>query len=155
VNSNSISSDAASPNGVHGSLPAIIATLCLAAILAPIAYAQFGIQGVVVIASFALAIAVSVLVSAWGASKVAQKNPLLASLFASSGVRMVAPLVLVLIVVLTGGRLAPIETAYYVVPLYLAMLAADAAVWIRESKRSGSATPKPAPESSVPTAEAI
>lgn len=107
------------------------------------------------IASFALTIAVSVLISAWGASKVARRNPLLASLFASSGVRMVAPLVLVLIVVLTDGRLAPIETAYYVIPLYLAMLAADAAVWIRESKNSGSAMSRPTPESSVPAAEAI
>lgn len=127
----------------------------MAALLAPIAYAQFGVQGVVVIASFALAIAFSVLISAWGASKVAQRNPLLASLFASSGVRMVAPLVLVLIVVLTNGRLAPVATAYYVVPLYLAMLAADAAVWIRESKKAGSATPKPTPEPSVPAVEAI
>ncbi len=75
-----------------------------------------------------------------GAAQLAQNHPLLASLFASSGVRMVAPLVIVLVVAIGRGRIAPIESVYYVVPLYLCMLAADVFVWVREAQALSSST---------------
>ena len=47
---------------------------------------------------------------------------------------MIAPFAVALVIVVGRGRILPIETVYYVVPLYLCMLAADVIVWIRAGK---------------------
>jgi hypothetical protein len=57
---------------------------------------------------------------------------MLGGLASSSGVRMIAPLAVALAIVVSRGSLAPIETVYYVVPLYLCSLAADVVAWLRE-----------------------
>ena len=126
--------DAKRSGGFHGSLPAIVATVCMSVVLAPFAYSQFGPTGPITIAAFVAAIVVSVLVAAWGATQLSHRHPLLAGLFASSGIRMVAPFGIALVVVLGRGSIVPIETVYYVVPLYLSMLLADVMVWVREAK---------------------
>jgi hypothetical protein len=130
---------AMSTRELPGSIPAIVGTLIMAAILAPFAYAQFGLIGIVVVAAFATAIVVSVCVAAWGAAKLSQQNHLIAGLLASSGIRMVAPFVIAIIIVLGRGRIAPIGTLYYVVPLYLCMLAADVFEWVRATRKVESA----------------
>jgi len=89
--------------------------------------------------AFAAAILFSVWIAAWGAAKLAKDHPLLAGFFASSGVRMVAPFIIVLVVVVGHGRIAPIESVYYVVPLYLCMLTADVFIWVREIRKRGPA----------------
>jgi hypothetical protein len=66
---------------------------------------------------------------------------LLAGLFVTSGVRMILPLVLALGVVLAPTRLVPADAAVLVVPLYLAMVAADIWDWVR---RGAIANPRPA-----------
>jgi len=139
VNKSLTSADATSSK-FHGALPATVATLLVAAALAPFAYAQFGPIGPWIIAAFAGSIIVSVWVAAWGAARLAQSHPLLASLFASSGVRMIAPFAIALAVAIGHGRIAPIESIYYVVPLYLCMLVADVFVWVREARALDSST---------------
>jgi len=125
----------ANPSGAfHGSLPAIVATVCMSLVLAPFAYSQFGPTGPITLAAFVAAIVISVLMAAWGATQLSHRHPLLAGLFASSGIRMVAPFGIALVVVLCRGSIVPIETVYYVVPLYLSMLLADVVVWVREAK---------------------
>ena len=128
---------AESVEDLHGSLPATIATLCMAALLAPLAYAQFGVTGPLTIAAFAAAIILSIWVAAWGASALSHNHPVVAGLFASSGVRMIAPLAIALAVVVGRGQVVPVESVYYLVPLYLCMLAADVAVWVRETPKPG------------------
>jgi hypothetical protein len=110
-------------------------------VLAPIAFRQFGVSGVAVVASFAIATVASVWLTAWGAAKLSHRHELVARLFASSGVRMVAPLIIAITVVLSHGRIAPIESVYYVLPLYLCMLVIDVMAWVREAKASALAAP--------------
>jgi hypothetical protein len=119
---------------LHRSLPAVFASLGMAVSLAPIAYRQFGTPGLAVVSSFAAAIVASVWLAAWGTTKLSQKHEMMARLFASSGVRMVAPLIIAVAVVLGRGRIAPVESVYYVVPLYLCMLIVDVVGWIREAQ---------------------
>jgi hypothetical protein len=108
----------------------------MAAIVAPLGYTQFGSVGLNVVAAFTASIVISVWIATWGATKVSRKHPALAGLFSSSGVRMVPPLIIALAVVATRGRIAPVETVYYVLPLYLSMLLVDVIGWVRESNRS-------------------
>jgi hypothetical protein len=125
-------------NVVHRTLPATVAILCSLAILAPFCYSQFGSAGIFAISYFAVGIVFSVWIAEWGATKLAKNHPLLAGLFASSGVRMVAPLVIVLIVVLGRGKIGPIGSVYYAVPLYLCMLGGDVFFRVREARAFGS-----------------
>lgn len=118
--------------GNHGAWPAMATTISSAIILAPFAYAQFGSIGPVIVFAFAIAVVLSVWCTAWGAAKLAARYPSLAALFASSGVRMVGPAVVALIVVLSHGRIAPLETVYYAIPLFLCGLVSDVIVWVHE-----------------------
>lgn len=137
VSNPSISLSGSSKKNLHGAMPATIATLCMGGVLLAVANAQFGTAGMIVVGAFALATVLSVWVTALGAMALAAKYPALSALFASSGVRMVAPLVIALVIVVGNGRLAPVETVYYVIPLYLCMLVADVAVWVRENRNNG------------------
>jgi hypothetical protein len=130
---------ALSLNAVHRTLPATAAILASLAILAPFGYAQFGLAGTVVIASFAAGIVLSVWIADWGSTKLSKRHPLVAELFASSGVRMVVPLIIVLIVVLGRGRIGPVGAVYYAVPLYLCMLGSDVFFRMRNARAFGSA----------------
>ncbi len=49
---------------------------------------------------------------------------------------MVAPLIIALVVVMGRGHIAPVESMYYVVPLYLCMLVVDVIGWVREAQMS-------------------
>lgn len=120
-------------------MPATVVTMFVAALLGSLAYWQFGPSGAWVVLAFASSIVASVWGTTWGATALAKKHPHLATLLASSGVRMAAPLALALVIVVANGRLGPVETVYYVVPLYLCMLISDVAVWIREKHRPGEA----------------
>jgi hypothetical protein len=123
---------APSAGASHCSWPATITTACASAILAPLAFAQFGQVGVLAVAAFAVAIIASVWIGALISVAVAARHPMLGGLASSSGVRMIAPLAVALAIVVSRGSLAPIETVYYVVPLYLCSLAADVVAWLRE-----------------------
>ncbi|HEX4414230.1 MAG TPA: hypothetical protein VH107_11420 [Lacipirellulaceae bacterium] len=112
----------------------MVATLVTAIILAPFAFQQFGVSGLIVVLSFAFSMIVSVLATSWGTAKLAQNHDQVAKLFTSSGVRMVAPLIIAVVVVAARGRLAPVESVYYVLPLYLCMLIVDVAAWVRDVK---------------------
>jgi hypothetical protein len=132
-------SDASPTNDVHGSLPATLATLSAAVVLAPFAFAQFGLGGPLILFAFALAIVVSVWLASWGSARLKRNHPMLSALFASSGVRMVAPFAIALAVVLGRSQVAPVESVYYIVPIYLCMLVADVLVWIGETRKPGPA----------------
>ena len=116
---------------VHGSLSAALGTAGIAILLAPIAFVQYGPRGIGIVAVFAATIALSLWISARGAAMLARKNRLLAGLFVTSGVRMLLPLSLSLIIVATDGRIAPLASTLYFVPLYMGMLLADLAEWTR------------------------
>lgn len=130
-------SAAAATNHLHGAWPATVATLVVGLFLAALAFVQYGVIGTYVTAAFAASIVVSVWGTSFGANRLAESHPQLASLFASSGVRMVAPLIIALVVIVGRDQIAPIETVYYVVPLYLCMLVADVFVWVREARTIG------------------
>jgi hypothetical protein len=123
----------AQPAGAsHCSWPATITTACASLILVPFAYSQFGPVGAGVIAAFAVATIASVWIGSLISAAIAVHHPMLSAVASSSGIRMLAPLVVALAIVVSKGSLAPIETVYYVVPLYLCSLAADVVAWIRE-----------------------
>jgi hypothetical protein len=56
-----------------------------------------------------------------------------AGVLAATGLRMVLPLALALVLVVCGSRLAPAGTVLYLVPLYLSMLCAETALAARRS----------------------
>jgi hypothetical protein len=124
----------------------------MAIVLAPFAYGQFGSVGLIVISSLATAIIASVWLTAWGATKLSHNHEMVARLFASSGVRMVAPLLIAVVVVLGRGRIAPVESVYYVLPLYLCVLVVDVIGWVREAQLSVPATGI-APRASITSGE--
>jgi hypothetical protein len=68
---------------------------------------------------------------------------------------MVAPLVIALVVVIGRGRIAPIGTIYYVVPLYLCMLMADVFVWVREARALDSSTGQASASASLASGEVV
>jgi hypothetical protein len=131
-----ISTGSKSPGAIHRSLPAVLASVGMEFILAPIAYGQCGFSGLAVVLSFGIAMVASVWLAAWGATKLSHNHELVARLFASSGVRMVAPMIIAVVVVLAGGRIAPLESVYYVLPLYMCMLVVDVFGWVREAQSS-------------------
>jgi hypothetical protein len=120
----------------HCPWPATITTLCASLLFSALAYFQFGLAGSIAVAVFTLTIIGSIWAGAWLSGKVALRHPMLGALAASSGIRMIAPLTAALVIVVYRGALAPIETVYYVVPLYLCSLAADVFVWLREVQPS-------------------
>src|SRR5262245_42001125 len=81
-----------------GAWPATITTFCAAALLLPFAYSQFGQIGVVSLGVFAAAIIASAWASSLLAALVAVNHPKLSALASSSGVRMIAPLIVAVIV---------------------------------------------------------
>jgi len=119
-----------------GAWPATIATFGATALLLPLAYSQFGQVGAISLAVFAAAIIASTWASSLLAALVAVNHPKLSALASSSGVRMIAPLIVAVIIATTGGRLAPVETLYYLVPLFMCSLAADVASHIRKLRRA-------------------
>jgi hypothetical protein len=114
----------------------VLATMAMMLVLGPLSYWQFGLAGLTVVGCFAIAMIASVLLASWGAAKLSHKHELIARLFASSGIRMVAPMIIALVVVATGGRIAPVESVYYVLPLYMCMMIVDVVGWVREVKSS-------------------
>jgi hypothetical protein len=122
-------------------LRSVLATLAMVVLLSPLAVARFGAAGLGLVLLFAALIIVSQWIAARGAAALARRDHLLAGLFITSGVRMILPLALALGVVLAPTRLIPAEAAVLVVPLYLAMLAADIWDWIR---RGAITNPRPA-----------
>jgi hypothetical protein len=122
---------------MRGSLPAIVATVFMSAMLAPLAQAQLGMPGVQLLAAFAAVTVASIAVAAWGEALLARRSRLYAPLLASSGIRMALPLVLVLIVVVGQGRFGPVAAVLFAVPLYLGMLTADVFSRARNHSRSG------------------
>jgi uncharacterized membrane protein YfcA len=127
---------AKSPWNFAGAWPATITTCCATALLIPLACSQFGKVGAVWLGVFAAAIVTSTWASALIAVLVAVKYPKLSALASSSGIRMIAPLIVAVVVAAAGGRLAPVETLYYLVPLFMCSLAADAASHIRELRQA-------------------
>jgi hypothetical protein len=126
-----MSSGTPTSDEVHGSLSAALGTVGIALLLAPIAFVQYGPRGIGIVAVFAATIVLSLWISARGAAMLARKNRLLAGLFVTSGVRMLLPLSLSLILVATDDRIAPLASTLYFVPLYMGMLVADLAEWTR------------------------
>jgi hypothetical protein len=126
---------------VHRTLPAVLASLGMGIVLGPFAYRQFGLSGLTIVSSFAIAVVASILLAAWGAAKLSRNHEPVARLFASSGVRMVVPLMIAFAVVVAGGRIAPVESVYYVLPLYLCVLMIDVVNWVGEVKACVSGDP--------------
>lgn len=113
---------------------------CATALLAPLAYGQFGEAGAWVVVAFGLASIASIWLSSLLATAVAVRNPNLAGLASSSGVRMIAPLIAALVVVAARGQFAPVEAVYYIIPLFLCSLAADVLSHVRGLQASRAAT---------------
>src|SRR5690349_5582294 len=130
------STTADKPRVSHCSWPATITTACAGMLFSALAYFRFGPTGLLVVATFALSIIGSIWIGAFIAGAVASRHPMLGAFTASSGIRMIAPLTVALVIVVYRGSLAPVETVYYVVPLYLCSLAADVVVWLREVQPS-------------------
>jgi hypothetical protein len=127
---------AAARRGFADAWPATITTFCATALLLPLTYSQFGQVGAISLGVFAAAIITSTWASSLLAALVAVNHPKLSALTSSSGVRMIAPLIVAVIIATTGGQLAPIETLYYLIPLFMCSLAADVASHIRRLRQA-------------------
>src|SRR6476469_7229556 len=84
----------------HCSWPATITTACAGMLFSALAYFQFGPTGLLVVETFALSIIGSIWIGAFIAGAVAARHPMLGALAASSGIRMIAPLVVALVIVI-------------------------------------------------------
>jgi hypothetical protein len=123
----------------HGTLRAVLATVGMAVLLAPLAQARYGLGGVSLVAMFAVAVVASLVIASRGAAALERRNHLLAGLFVASGVRMILPLGVATAIVFTQGRIAPVNAVVLVVPIYLTMLAADLYQWVRRGPQLVSA----------------
>lgn len=121
---------------LEGAWPATFATFCATALLLPFACSQFGRVGAISLGVFAAAIITSTWASSLLAALVAVNHPKLSALTSSSGVRMIAPLIVAVIIATTDGQLAPVETLYYLVPLFMCSLAADVASHVRKLRHA-------------------
>ncbi len=131
----------------HCSWLATIATACATVPLSLLAYVQYGKPGAWTILAFGLVNVASIGLTSLLAAFVAARRPSLAGLASSSGVRMILPLVAALVVVAGRGRLSPVQTVYYIVPLFLCSLAADVVSHVRELQRESVAMPVNLPRS--------
>lgn len=123
----------------HCSWLATIVTACATVFLASLAYMQFGEVGAWAVVAFGLANIASICLSSLLAAAVAARHPNLSGLASASGIRMIAPLVVALMIVAARGQLGPVETVYYIIPLFLCSLAADVASHVRELQAAAGA----------------
>jgi uncharacterized membrane protein YfcA len=127
---------AGSASDLAAAWPATITTFCAAALMIPFAYAQFGLVGAIALGVFAVAIVTSTWASSLLTALVAVNHPKLSALASSSGVRMIAPLIVAVVIAATAGRFAPTETLYYLIPLFMCNLAADVASHLRRLRQA-------------------
>jgi hypothetical protein len=111
-------------------LPATFFTLAVAAVIAPLSYWQHGWPGVCVVVAEAATIIVSFWLAAWLMRVLLDAGRMTAGVLAATGLRMVLPLALVL--VMEAGQFVPASTVLYLVPLYLSMLCADTVLAARQ-----------------------
>lgn len=116
-------------------LPATVFTLAVAAAIAPIAYWQHGKAGLAVVAVGAVAVVLSFAMANWSPRVLSAAGRATAGVLAATGLRMVLPLALAL--VLAFGQLVPARTVIYLVPLYLSMLGADTFLAARRPHETG------------------
>lgn len=106
-------------------------TLSTAVLIAPISYWQHGWAGVCVVAAGAATIILSFGLAAWLMKTLFRTGQATAGVLAATGLRMILPLAMVLVIVMCGSQLVPAITVLYLVPLYLSMLCAETALAAR------------------------
>jgi hypothetical protein len=131
---------------------ALVFTVVMAvgALLAPASYATHGQAGVEFVVLAAITILLSVGISAAALRAFDTAGRPLAGLLAAMLFRLTMPLALVLAVASFGRAHFAVSTVLYVVPLYLAMLAAETAVVLWHVKAAGGRL-TPTPHSSSTT----
>lgn len=100
----------------------------------PLAYWQYGAVGVSVVVAGAVAVIASFGSATWIVKVFSHGETSAVGVLAAAGIRMVLPLALALALVVSHGRIAPAGTVLYLVPLYLAMLAAETIAVARENR---------------------
>lgn len=118
-------------------------TIAVAMLSAPLASWQYGSAGGAAVALLAVAVILAVVISTWAEQLLTRLGRALAGILAAMGIRMVFPLAVALVMVVWGRSLVPAGAVLYVVPLYLAMLAAETRSAVRRlavGERDGSHT---------------
>src|SRR3990172_12324681 len=90
-------------------LPASAVTIGIATLLTPVAYLQFGLPGIGIVALFAVAVMLSVWLSTRCAAAFRGSQRATAGLLAASGIRMVLPLSVAIVIVIQADRYVPIS----------------------------------------------
>jgi hypothetical protein len=110
---------------LHRGTSAAVVGLIASLLLAPLAGWQFGLPGIAAVALFAATVMASFWLANWFAANWFSAWDATAGLLALTGIRMALPLAVAVVVVIQHDRLIPVPAAVYLVPIYLAMLAAE------------------------------
>jgi hypothetical protein len=117
----------------------MLSILVVGMIMGPLASLQYGNSGWIVVAIGAATMCVSMWLSAWCTLRFTQNDTAM-GLFAGTAVRMLLPLAMILAVVMFGRPYVEPRSVLYIVPLYFAMVVADAVSAVHRLKTRPSGT---------------
>jgi hypothetical protein len=113
----------------------------MTAMMAPLAYWQLGVAGLVVLSAAALTVVSAVVVSGLALHFFALSANPLAGMLIAMAARMLLPLVFAVSVLLWNPAATPAWSAMYVAPLYFVMLIAETAFALRHCRSLPSTQP--------------
>jgi len=123
--------------GHYHALPAIAVNWTVTLLLIPVSYWQYGAVGVAVVMAAAVAMQLTMTVSAWSFEAFCLAGHTLAAILSAMGIRMILPLILAILLVTFARSWVPAGAVLYIVPLYLAMLLTETLSSVRRIADDG------------------